>query len=172
MHKRRTMVVLVLLVAICALFGAAPGSTSVRQADGREWSIGVSAISPGLPIALKVVWQRGPWGVQLEANYFYMWAMARLDGRRMIVTRGRLETYGSVGLTFNHFNDGLHTSVSINNTFWADLAAGLQYSLGKRHRFSIGAEGGLMVPFYSNLGLEQYQDTGFMVANVFMLWWL
>lgn len=171
MHKG-SMIVLVLLIVMSAGIGAAPAQTSVRQADGREWAIGVSAISPGLPIALKVVWQRGSWGAQFEANYFYMWAMARVDGRRTIVTRGRLETYGCVGLTFNHFNDGLGTAASVNDTFWADLAAGVQWNIGKRERFSLGAEGGLMIPFYSNLGLEQYQNTGFMVANVFILWWL
>ena len=60
----------------------------------------------------------------------------------------------------------------MNDTFWADVAAGVQWNIGKRERFSLGAEGGLMIPFYSNLGLEQYQNTGFMVANLFMLWWL
>lgn len=171
MEKRRAIMMLVILILVCAVIGAA-APASVRQADGHEWAIGLSAISPGLPVALKAVWQRGNWGAQLEVNYFYTWAMARIDGRRTIVVRGRLETYGCVGITFNHFNDGLSNPASVNNTFWADVAAGAQFSFGRHHRFTIGAEGGLLVPFYSNLGLEQYQDSGFMVANVFMLWWL
>lgn len=169
--KRLIAAVCFVLLAV-ALTAAEPDPFAGSSGAPGRWGLGISAISPGLPVALKGVWRNGPWGAQIEANWFYQWAMVRLDARRRIVLKGRMETYAVAGITFNHFNDGLGSTSSVNDTFWVDLAAGLQFNLGRNQRFSLGAEGGLLIPFYSNLGLEQYQNSGFIVANVFMLWWL
>lgn len=132
-----------------------------------RWGAGLSGISPGLPVAFKGVWQSHGWGVQVEANYYYALGMLRLDGRREIKSAGRWGSYGFVGCTINHFNDGME----MNNTLWADLGAAGTVRLGKAQRLELGFEGGLLIPFWSNLGLEQYQDSGFMVANAFILWY-
>ncbi|MEA5032102.1 MAG: hypothetical protein VB025_08145 [Sphaerochaeta sp.] len=147
-----------LLVVLTGAFGSSPDYT---------WALGLSGIAPGLPVAVKGVWQSHGWGVQVEANYFYALGMVRIDGRRMITTKGPWSAYGFVGVTANHFNDG----TDINNTLWADVGAAGTVKFGKNRRFEIGMEGGLLIPFYSNMGLEQYEDTGFMVANLFALWW-
>ena len=156
--KKIILCTVCLLVVMTGAFGSSPDYT---------WALGLSAIAPGMPVAAKGVWQSHGWGVQVEANYFYALGMFRLDGRRMIKTKGPWSAYGFVGVTANHFNDGS----DINNTLWADVGAAGTVKFGKNRRFEIGMEGGLLIPFYSNMGLEQYEDTGFMVANLFALWW-
>lgn len=143
-------------------------ASAVAKTPDYHWAVGISGIAPGLPIAAKGVWQSHGWGVQLEANYFYALGMLRLDARRIVAEKGRWGAYGFVGATVNHFNDGK----DINNTLWADLGGAATVRLGKERHLELGFEGGLMIPVWSNRGLEQYEDTGFMVANVFALWWM
>jgi hypothetical protein len=68
----------------------------------------------------------------------------------------------------NHFFNNTQTPSLVNNTLWADVGKGVAYSLGKHTRLVLGAEGGLMIPFQSNLGREQYEDSGLMVANAYL----
>ena len=152
-----------IVLAIC-LYSGSLGA----QSTNHYWGIGLSGIAPGLPVAAKCVWQSQGWGVQLEGNYFYALGMLRIDGRKIIVEKGRWGSYGFVGITANHFND----AVNINNTLWVDLGGALTIRFGKERRFELGFEGGLLIPFWSNRGLDQYKDTGFMVANIFALWWI
>ena len=155
----------IVLLIMVMLFSMLPASSQDQE---YSWGIGVSALSPGLPAALKVVYSPAAWGVQLEANYFYLWGMARIDGRREVFSKGISSGYIFAGITANHFND---PDEGIENVLSADLGIGAELRLGKKQRFSIGAEGGLLVPFYSSKGLENYQDSGFMVANIYALIW-
>ena len=156
--KRLPCLVLLLMMITAPLIG---------QNNDYRWAAGISGISPGLPVAAKVVWQSNGWGAQVEANYFYSLGMVRIDGRKVVVSKGRWGAYGFAGCTANHFNDGN----DINNTLWVDVGAAGSVKLGKNHRLELGFEGGLLIPFWSNKGLEQYDDSGFMVANAFILWW-
>ena len=61
-------------------------------------------ISPGLPVATKLVNQTGDWGWQAEFNYFYLFGMGRIDGRRVIKGSNGTDLYGFAGITLNHFN--------------------------------------------------------------------
>ncbi|NLV83532.1 MAG: hypothetical protein GXY60_03115 [Spirochaetales bacterium] len=157
--KRLTCTILM----ICLLSGCL-----VAQNPDRHWAVGLSGISPGLPVAVKCVWQSQGLGAQIEGNYYYALGMLRIDGRKIIVEKGRWGSYGFVGITANHFNDG----ITINNTLWADVGGAATVRFGKKQRFELGFEAGLLIPFWSNLGLDQYNNTGFMVANIFALWWI
>lgn len=176
MKATRCFLTTLLIAGLCMVAFAkeskSPIATTPTGADISGWSIGLSAISPGMPVAVKAVYQKNTWGFQMEANYFYALGMVRLDGRKGILTKDRLHTYGFVGITGMHFNDHLGTAESVNNTFLADVGAGISFRFGKRRRFELGAEGGLLLPFYSNQGLEQYKNSGLMVANIFALWQL
>ncbi|PKL14181.1 MAG: hypothetical protein CVV52_02955 [Spirochaetae bacterium HGW-Spirochaetae-8] len=174
---RRSRLVLLLVCLGVGMLAAAPAiapapaaAGSLANPDGYRWAAGVSGISPGLPVAAKLVYQVGSWGVQVEANYFYILGMVRVDGRKTVMLRNRLEAYGFAGLIANHFYDTTQVPSVTNNTLWADVGVGVAYSLGQHRRLVLGAEGGLMIPFLSNLGLEQYENSGFMVANAYLLW--
>ena len=173
MDVMRRICVLLLLVGFGMVSLAAASTTSATSSanpDGYTWAAGISGISPGLPVAAKLVYQVGSWGVQVEANYFYLLGMVRVDGRKTVMLRNRLEAYGFAGIIANHFFDTTQTPPLTNNTLWADVGVGLSFSIGKHRRLVVGGEGGLMIPFLSNLGLEQYQNSGFMVANAYLLW--
>jgi len=96
--------------------------------------------------------------------------MLRIDGRRMIREIGNAEIYGFLGVTGFHFFDTAKSIDAINNTLMADMGAGGELTMGKRRRFSIGIETGLLLPFWSNLGLEQYVNSGLIVANMYFLY--
>ena len=136
------------------------------------WGVGISVLSPGLPVALKGVYQKGDWSAQLEFNYFYMLGMIRIDGKRVLRGSEGNDIYGFIGITGSHFNDGLMEADSINNTLMADFGIGAEFRFGRKRQFGLGVEGGLIVPFWSNQGLEQYNNSGLMVANAFALLWL
>ncbi|NQT58160.1 MAG: hypothetical protein HQ557_04170 [Bacteroidetes bacterium] len=140
--------------------------------DERVWGVGLSVLSPGLPIALKGVYQKGDWGAQIEFNYFYMLGMIRLDGKRILKGSNGNDIYGFIGITGSHFNDGLMQVDSINNSLLADFGIGAEFRFGRKRQFGLGVEGGLLVPFWSNLGLDQFDNSGLMVANAFALLWL
>ncbi|MCK5155479.1 MAG: hypothetical protein KAQ69_03535 [Spirochaetales bacterium] len=167
-----TTITLMFFLSISFLSAESPPDADSSDPDERVSGYGVSVISPGLPIALKAVYQKGEWGVQFEFNYFYMLGMLRIDGRRILMDNGWNDVYGFAGITGMHFNDGLMQSNSINNTLFADFGIGGELRLGRERQFGIGLEGGLLVPFYSNQGLEQYDNSGLLVANVFLLFWL
>lgn len=157
-----------LLISLC--LGASFAQNVDQGGPSTNWAIGLSAISPGLPVAVKAVYQVDSWGFQLEANYFYKWGTVRFDGLKSVYARNRLAAYAFAGITANHFYDPSETPVFLNNTLWVDAGLGGTFSLGRHKRLVFGAEGGLLIPFLSNLGLTQYEDSGFMVANVFVLW--
>ena len=164
MARKRVTFVLMILITLILPLGA-----EETEEEEYLWAAGLSVISPGLPVAIKVVNQRDDWGWQLEANYFYMLGMCRVDGRRVVKRLGKSYVYGFAGMTANHFNDGLGNSDSVNNTLFADLGGAGELALGRR--FSIGLEAGMLIPFYSNQGLDQYDNSGLMVANLFGLFW-
>jgi len=179
MEKMRRFRMVLLLVCLgVGMLVAAPSTATISSSsvvhsanpDGYRWAAGVSGISPGLPIAAKLVYQVDSWGVQVEANYFYLLGMVRVDGRKTVMLRNRLEAYGFAGIIANHFFDNTQVPSVTNNTLWADAGLGVAFSFGKHRRLVLGAEGGLMIPFLSNLGLEQYENSGFMVANAYLLW--
>ncbi|MCF7953930.1 MAG: hypothetical protein K9K78_07635 [Spirochaetales bacterium] len=154
-----------------------PGPSEKREApadtaDEPFWGIGLSAISPGMPAALKGVYRKETWGIQGEANYFYSLGMLRIDARASLRSASWYNVYGLVGITANHFNKGSHEEDPINNSLFADAGLGGELLFGRKNLFSIGIEGGLLIPFWSNQGLEQYDDTGIMLANVYCLLWL
>ncbi len=167
-----TTITLMFFLSISFLSAESPLDTDSSEPDERVWGYGISVLSPGLPIALKVVYQKDEFGVQFEFNYFYMLGMLRIDGRRILMDNGWNDVYGFAGITGMHFNDGLMQSNSINNTLFADFGIGGELRLGSERQFGIGLEGGLLIPFYSNQGLEQYADSGLIVANAFILLWL
>lgn len=123
------------------------------------WGIGLSAISPGMPVALKGVYRKETGGIQGEANYFYSLGMLRIDARASLRAASWYNVYGLVGITANHFNKGSHEEDPINNSLFADAGLGGEFLFGRKHLFSIGIEGGLLIPFWSNQGLEQYDNT-------------
>lgn len=143
------------------------GSHALVTTQEQNWRFGISLLSPGLPIAFKTIYQQGNWGLQIEANYFYLLGMLRLDAKRVLREFKHAEVYGFTGLTGSHFNDVKTTINPINNTLMADLGIGGEMFFGKRKQWGIGIEGGLLVPFWSNLGLEQYDNSGLLVANAF-----
>ena len=167
------LVIISLLIcfAMSFLTAAAPDPDD-SDPDERVWGVGLSVISPGLPIALKGVCQKGEWGVQFEFNYFYMLGMFRIDGRRILMDNGWNDVYGFAGITGSHFNDGLIQVDSINNSLLADFGIGAEFRFGRKRQFGLGVEGGLLVPFWSNQGLDQFDNSGLMVANAFALLWL
>jgi hypothetical protein len=142
------------------------------DSDERVWGVGLSVLSPGLPIALKGVYQKGDWSAQIEFNYFYMLGMLRLDGKRVLRGSDGNDVYGFIGITGSHFNDGLMAADSINNSLMADFGVGAEFRFGRKRQFGLGIEGGLLVPFWSNQGLDQFDNSGLMVANAFALLWL
>ena len=166
-----TIFILIFFLSISFLAAESPPDADGSEPDERVWGDGVSVISPGLPIALKAVYQKGEWGVQFEFNYFYMLGMLRIDGRRILMDNGWNDVYGFAGITGMHFNDVTKIN-PINNTLFADFGIGGELRLGRERQFGIGLEGGLLVPFYSNQGLEQYDNSGLLVANLFLLFWL
>ncbi len=163
------------LVALVIIFlltnSALTASEKTSPSDTYTWGVGISAISPGLPIAVKAVRGYTGWGFQLEFNYFYQWGMARLDGRKTAFTNPRSEGYSFAGLTMHHFNDMKGTSESIENILSVDLGIGAELRPGRKGRFGLGAEGGLMVPFYSSQDIDDYSNDGFIVANIYFLIW-
>jgi len=80
------------------------------------WGVGISVLSPGLPVALKGVYQKGDWSAQVEFNYFYMLGMIRIDGKRVLRGSDGNDIYGFIGITGSHFNDGLMETKSINDS--------------------------------------------------------
>ena len=162
------------IAACCVLLlvVSAAAADPADQEDSSPWSLGLSAISPGLPIACKAVYSPTDWGLQLEMNYFYTIGMVRIDGRRVVADNGWNALYGFIGLTAMHLNDGLNTAASIDNSLMADLGVGGELRFGRRRAWSLGLEGGLLIPFYSSQGLEQFDDSGLMVANIFLLYTL
>ena len=171
---------IVILVVICLLASSAMSFLTAADApdpgaadsDEHVWGVGVSVLSPGLPVALKGVYQKGDWSAQIEFNYFYMLGMLRIDGKRVIRGGNGNDIYGFIGITGSHFTDGLMEADSINNSLMADFGIGAEFRFGRRRQFGLGIEGGLLVPFWSNLGLDQYDNSGLMVANAFALLWL
>jgi hypothetical protein len=164
----RRSVLFLLLVCLCLAVSFAQDVD--QRSPSTHWAVGLSAISPGLPVAVKAMYQVDSWGFQLEANYFYSLGTVRFDGVKTVYARNRLAAYVFAGITANHFYDPNETPVYLNNTLWVDAGLGGTLSIGKYKRLVLGVEGGLLVPFLSNLGLTQYEDSGFIVANVFILW--
>ncbi len=161
----------VFIVIFLLTNSALTASEKSSPSDTYTWGLGISAISPGLPIAVKAVYGYTGWGVQLECNYFYQWGMARLDGRRTVFTKPRLEGYAFAGITTHHFNDMEGTTQSIENILSVDLGIGAELRPGRKGSLGLGAEGGLMVPFYSSKDLDDYSNDGFIVANIYFLVW-
>lgn len=149
--------------------GLQPAASQDRTPEIPPWGAGLSVLAPGMPIALKVVYQPEEWGFQIEANYFYYLAMLRLDARRILKGANGNDLYGFVGVTASHIDDGLSTATSVKNLLLADLGVGGEIHFGKHRRFGIGIEGGLLIPFYSNQELDQFDNSGLMVANAFFL---
>ncbi len=162
---------IIIISALLLLVSAATAETA-EPVESSPWSLGLSVISPGLPIACKAVYSPSNWGVQLEMNYFYTIGMFRIDGRSVVVDNGWNALYGFIGLTAMHLNDGLQTTGSIDNSLMADLGVGGELRFGRRRAWSLGFEGGLLIPFYSSRGLDQFDDSGLLVANLFLLYTL
>lgn len=161
MRNRKRYFICLIALLLVTLPLTAQEQESQEESE-KEWMVGLSVLSPALPVGIKAVRTDGLWGFQLEANYFYSVGVFRIDGRRTVRKLRRIDLYGFAGITFMHFNDG----VDMNNSLMADLGAGAVWHLGKK--LSLGAEGGLLVPFYSNQGLEQYDNSGLMVANAYL----
>jgi hypothetical protein len=158
------------IVLVFALLTAEAAPPAVTPEVNKGWSIGISAISPGLPIAVKAVYQNGDWALQLEGNYFYLWSVLRADGRRTLRKLARADLYTFAGLTALYFDKDDSVDRPEQYTLAADFGIGAQLFIGKKKRFSIGAEGGLLIPFLSNISLDYYDNTGIIVANVYLLW--
>lgn len=162
MMKKSMFLILVLLLSTAALT-AGESEETYRRAGG------ISALAPGLPVAAKFVYQGEGWGWQGEANYYYLLGMLRLDGRRILKGSHGTDIYGFAGLTLNHFNHYDETPTYLEFVLSADVGAGAEWKFSKH--FGIGIEGGLMIPFWCNQGLEQFDDSGLMVANAYLLYW-
>lgn len=130
---------------------------------------GVSAIAPGLPVAAKYVYQDGMWGWQAEFNYFYLLGMGRIDGRKIVKGGNGTDVYGFVGISINHFNHYTETPAYMEFVLSADVGIGAEWKFSKH--MALGVEGGLMIPFWCNTGLDQFDNSGLMVANVYLLYW-
>ena len=157
---------LFLILVLCLITG------TVTAADNEEscfWAGGISALAPGLPVAAKIVYQNDAWGWQGEANYFYLLGMLRLDGRRILKGSEGTDIYGFAGLTLNHFNHYDETPAYLEFVLSADVGAGAEWRFSRR--FGVGIEGGLMIPFWCNQGLEQFDNSGLMVANAYLVYW-
>ncbi len=160
--KRLILLVVILLLTL-------PLVSAADADEEYHWAGGISVIAPGLPVAAKIVYQNGGWGWQGEFNYFYLLGMARLDGRRIIKGSHGTDLYGFVGVSMNHFNHYDETPTYLEFVLSADVGAGAEWRFSRR--FSLGLEGGLMIPFWCNRGLEQFDNSGLMVANLYMLYW-
>ena len=158
--------VLFLILVLCLITGSI---TAAEKEETYHWAGGISALAPGLPVAAKVVYQGDAWGWQGEANYYYLLGMLRLDGRRILKGSHGTDIYGFAGLTLNHFNHYDKTPTYLEFVLSADVGAGAEWRFSKH--FGIGIEGGLMIPFWCNQGLEQFDDSGLMVANAYLLYW-
>ncbi|MGM0431398.1 MAG: hypothetical protein ACQEQU_01650 [Spirochaetota bacterium] len=154
------------LTAATPLFAQQPNSEPLEK----SWSVGVSAISPALPVAVKAILARGQWALQFEANYFYLWAVARVDGRRTIRSFKRTDVYAFAGLTGLYFAEDNDLRNTAEKTLAADVGIGGELYLGKHRRLGIGMEGGLLIPFLSSISLDQYDNSGIMVANIYVVY--
>ena len=133
---------------------AAPGPQAPpdQPPEIPPWGAGLSVLSPGLPVAVKVVYQPDEWGFQLEANFFYYLAMLRVDARRVLKGSRGTDIYGFVGVTASHIDDGLGTGTSVNNTLMGDVGVGGEIHFGKYRRFGVGIEGGAPHPLLQQSG--------------------
>ncbi len=160
--KRILVLFLVFIVCISIL----------SAADSKEdlhWALGISSIAPVLPVGLKIVYQKGDWGWQGEANYYYLAGALRLDGRRVLKGSAGTDIYGFAGVTMNHFNGFNTEHPYLEFILSADVGAGAEWRFS--NRFGVGVEGGLLIPFWCNRGLDQFDDSGLMVANIYGLYW-
>lgn len=160
MNGLRWVLVIILTVAAAGLIWGEEAAPEVRC------SIGASVLSPGMPVAFKAVSQGTDWGWQFECNYFYYLGMVRLDGRRKVAGGSRSDIYGFAGLTFSHILEDSLIDNKMNNTLLADVGAGAELHLGW---LTAGIEGGLLIPFWTTAGPDYYENSGLMVANLFIL---
>ncbi len=160
---KRIMLLIVILTMILPVLIAADTE------EDYHWGAGISAIAPGLPVAAKVVYQNEKWGWQGELNYFYLLGMARIDGRRILKEITKANVYAFAGLTLNHFNHYDEVPSYLEFILSADFGVGAEWRFTKR--MSLGIEGGLLVPFWCNKGLDQFDNSGLMVANIYLLYW-
>ena len=133
------------------------------------WGVGISVLAPALPVAAKAVYQPNQWGWQAEFNYFYLLGMARFDGRRIVRGANGTDVYAFAGITLNHFNHYAESPAYMEFIFSADLGLGAEWRFTEH--LGLGIEGGLMVPFWCNTGLDQFDNSGLMVANLHLLYW-
>ncbi len=160
-----------LLLLLILIVFPLPAVTANEEQEEYDWAMGLSVIAPGLPVALKIVNQPGDWGWQAEFNYFYLLGMARIDGRRVIKGSNGTDIYAFAGVTLNHFNGyvAVPSLDYLEFVLSADLGVGAQWRFTKH--LSIGLEGGLMIPFWCNRGLDQFDNSGLMVANAYLMYW-
>ncbi len=158
-----------ILILILVLSAVAGGLFAADTSEDYYWGGGLSVISPGLPVAAKIVYQRDTWGWQGEANYFYLLGMLRFDGRAVIKSFGRADLYGFAGVTLNHFNGFNEEHPYLEFILSADVGGGADWRF--TDHLSVGVEGGLLIPFWCNRGLDQFDNSGLMVANLYMLYW-
>ncbi len=162
--KRVCIFALLAILSISSLLGADKAENEHYIQAG-----GLSAIAPGLPVAAKYVYQDGTWGWQAELNYFYLLGMGRIDGRKIVKGANGTDVYGFVGISMNHFNHYNETPAFMEFVLSADVGIGAEWKFSKH--FALGLEGGLMIPFWCNRGLDQFDNSGLMVANVYLLYW-